>query len=105
MAPRRRRPGQVPSEATGAGNVHRDLVPGIRRALGEGVPVVVTTRCATGSVSPTYGGPGGGHEVAALGCILGGDLSPHKARLALWVALGQATELDGVRRWSAAFLR
>lgn len=92
-------------EATGAGNVHGDLVPGIRRALGEGVPVVVTTRCATGSVSPTYGGPGGGHEVAALGCILGGDLSPHTARLALWVALGQATDLDGVRRWFAAFLR
>lgn len=92
-------------EATGAGNVHGDLVGGIRRALGEGVPVVVTTRCATGPVSPTYGGPGGGHEVAALGCILGGDLTPHKARLALWVALGQASDLDDVRRWFAALLR
>ena len=91
-------------EATGAGNVHGDLVDGIRRALGDGVPVVVTTRCPTGPVSPTYGGPGGGHELAALGCILGGDLPTQKARLALWVALGNGTDLDDVRHWFAELL-
>jgi L-asparaginase len=91
-------------EATGAGNVHGDLVDGIRRALGAGVPVVVTTRCANGSVSPTYGGPGGGHELAAAGCILAGDLPTQKARLALWVALGHGGDLDDVRRWFAELL-
>lgn len=89
-------------QATGAGNVHRCLVPGIERALAEGVPVVITTRCASGSVSPTYGGRGGGHELAARGCILAGDLSAHKARLALWVALG--ADPAAVRRWFAALL-
>lgn len=92
-------------QATGTGNVHGDLVAGIGRAIGEGRPVVVTTRCATGSVSPIYGGPGGGHEVADLGCIFGGDLPAHKARLALWVALGADPALDAVRRWFAELLR
>lgn len=50
-------------------------------------------------------GPGGGHQVAALGCILGGDLTRPRARLALWVALGRADDLDDVRRWFAALLR
>lgn len=84
---------------TGAGNVHGDLVPGVERAIAAGVPVVVTSRCLTGSVSPTYGGPGGGRHLADLGCIGGGDLPAHKARLALGVALGAAAGMDAVRGW------
>ncbi|HET7416902.1 MAG TPA: asparaginase domain-containing protein [Solirubrobacterales bacterium] len=91
-------------QGSGAGNVHRSLLPGIERALAAGVPVVVTSRCATGPVAPVYGGPGGGHELAALGCILAGDLPTHKARLALWVALGTDDRPEAVRAWFAALL-
>ncbi|MGH9184447.1 MAG: asparaginase, partial [Acidimicrobiales bacterium] len=42
-------------EATGAGNVAAPLLPGIERALGAGIPVVVASRCATGPVAPIYG--------------------------------------------------
>ncbi|HET7488850.1 MAG TPA: asparaginase domain-containing protein [Acidimicrobiales bacterium] len=91
-------------QGTGTGNVHGGLVPGIERALAAGVPVVVASRCATGAVAPVYGGPGGLHELAALGCIPAGDLPAHKARLALWVALGADDRPEAVRAWFAALL-
>jgi L-asparaginase len=83
-------------EGTGSGNVHRDLVPGIEAAIAAGFPVVLTSRCWTGEVAPVYGGPGGHAELAALGCIAGGDLPTHKARWALAVALGAGAD---VRPW------
>ena len=88
-------------EGTGSGNVHRDLVPGIEAAVAGGVPVVVTSRCWTGAVAPVYGGPGGGAELAALGCIAGRDLPTHKARWSLAVALGAGGGADAVRSWFA----
>ena len=91
-------------QATGSGNVHAALLPGIRRALDQGVPVVVTTRCPTGPVAPVYGGPGGGHELAQLGCIFAADLPTHKARLALWAALGADPDPAAVRGWFATLL-
>jgi L-asparaginase len=91
-------------EGTGSGNVHGDLVPGIEAAIGAGVPVVVTTRCWTGAVAPVYGGPGGGAELAAIGCIPGGDLPTHKARVALSVALGRDPAPAAVRTWFAQLL-
>ncbi len=84
-------------EGTGAGNAHGGLVAGIERAVAAGAPVVVTTRCWTGAVSPIYGGPGGGAELAELSCIGAGDLPTHKARLALSVALGRDPDPDAVR--------
>lgn len=91
-------------EGTGAGNVHRNLVPGIRDALAAGIAVVLTSRCWTGAVSPSYGGDGGGADLAELGCIGGGDLPTHKARLALSVALGCDPDPAAVRRWFAELL-
>ena len=91
-------------EGTGSGNVHGSLVPGIAAAVDAGVPVVVTTRCWTGSVAPTYGPPGGGAELAAIGCIPGGDLPTHKARVALSVALGRDPAPDAVRTRFAQLL-
>ena len=86
-------------EAGGAGNVTGALVPGLERALAAGVPVVVVTRCLTGEVAPIYGGPGGGHTLAALGVIGGSDLNAGKARLALAVAMGVDPSIDAVRAW------
>jgi L-asparaginase len=86
-------------EGTGAGNVAGALLPGIEHALSSGVPVVVTTRCLTGSVAPTYGGPGGGHTLALLGVVSAAELNASKARLALAVALGADPSIDAVRSW------
>jgi L-asparaginase len=88
-------------EGTGAGNVSGALMPGIERALSSGVPVVVASRCLTGEVAPTYGGPGGGHTLAGLGVIGAAELSAAKARVALAVALAADPSIDAVRSWFA----
>jgi L-asparaginase len=90
-------------EGTGAGNVNATLVPGLEHARDRNVPVVITSRCTTGRVGPIYGGPGGGHSIASLGVIEGGDLSARKGRLALAVALAVGPGVD-VRDWFASLL-
>lgn len=73
-------------EAFGRGNGPAALVPVVRRAVGAGVAVVVTSRCATGRVEPIYG-KGGGKDLADAGAIFAGDLKGPKARLLLMVLL------------------
>ena len=85
-------------EGSGAGNVNGALVPGIEHARHMDIPVVVTSRCLTGVVAPIYGGPGGGHTIAALGVIGGGDLNARKARLALGVGLALGPDV-ALRDW------
>lgn len=89
----------VVAEGSGAGNVHGPLAEGLLRAVDAGVPVVVTTRCRHGRVTPIYGGPGGGATLAAAGVVPAPGLSTGKARLAVQVALGAdaATPAESVR--------
>jgi L-asparaginase len=75
-------------EGTGAGNVTPLAVPAIAEALRSNVPVVIASRCGTGSVAPLYGYEGGGAQLQKMGCVLGGDLVGQKARILLMVALG-----------------
>lgn len=86
----------------GAGNVNGGLVPGIERALGAGVPVVVSTRCQQGDVTPIYGGVGGFASLARLGAIPSPGLPTGKARVALAVALGRDPRPEEVRAYLAA---
>ena len=69
------------------------------RAIAKGVTVVVVTRCLTGAVAPTYGGPGGGHTLESIGVIAGSDLNASKARVALAVAMGVDPTVNAVRAW------
>ena len=73
-------------EAFGRGNGPAALLPAVARALGTGVPVVITSRCPTGRVAPIYG-KGGGKDLADAGAIFAGDLKGPKARLLLMVLL------------------
>jgi L-asparaginase len=47
-------------EGTGAGNVPGSAEPGIRFAIEQGIPVVLTTRTISGGTGSHYGGQGGG---------------------------------------------
>ena len=85
----------------GAGNVNGRLVPGIERALAAGVPVVGTTRCLLGEVTPIYGGAGGFAALARAGVLASHGLSAGKARLALGVALAADPDPEAVRRYLA----
>lgn len=75
-------------EGTGAGNVPPLAAAAIKDALKASIPVVITSRCGTGSVAPLYGYDGGGAQLQKMGCILGGNLVGQKARILLMVALG-----------------
>lgn len=75
-------------EGFGRGNVPPAVLPGIRRAVGKGIPVVITTRTIAGRVLDVYGYEGGAKTVLQAGAILGGETSGPKARLKLMLALG-----------------
>jgi L-asparaginase len=74
-------------EAFGRGNGPAALVPVVREAVAQGVPVVITSRCPSGRVEPIYG-KGGGKDLAEAGAIFAGDVKGPKARLLLMVLLG-----------------
>lgn len=85
-------------EGFGAGNVPPGIVPALEKAIGRGIPVVLTTRCPEGGVWPMYAYSGGGADLAKRGVILGGRLSGPKARILLMVALGATRSLKRIRQ-------
>jgi L-asparaginase len=84
--------------AMGRGNVPPAMVEGIERWIGEGKPVVVTSRALRGRVGYTYGYPGGGARLAELGAIFAGPLRAQQARIELVLALGAGMGVAEVRR-------
>jgi L-asparaginase len=75
-------------EALGRGNVPPAVVPGVRRWVDAGRPVVVASRSARGRVLDTYAYPGGGHELREMGAIFADHMSGQQARIELMLALG-----------------
>jgi L-asparaginase len=77
---------------TGLGNVTPGLADAVDRALDDGLPVVVASRCHAGGVDGVYGTAGGGKRLAERGVLPADDLPPWKARLKLLLALEAADE-------------
>ena len=84
-------------EGLGRGNVTVPARSAIERAIKQGIPVVITSRCPRGRVLDTYAYDGGGRQLTRLGAILGGMLPSHKARIKLMLALGAGWNLDKLR--------
>jgi len=82
------RPSGIVIEATGAGNTSASLLDSAIRAMAAGTVVALTTRCASGAVSPAYAFRGGGATWLREGAILAGHLSGPKTRIALAAGLG-----------------
>jgi L-asparaginase len=80
--------------ALGSGNANPRMVEAIRRCAGVGVPVVVSSRVPEGLLVSSYGGGGGGHDLAEAGAIHSSTLRPGQARilLAALVASGAGPE-------------
>jgi L-asparaginase len=57
------------------------------RYLKKGVAVVISSRPYYGAVLPIYGDVGGGADLKKAGAILGGNLTPPKARILLMLSL------------------
>lgn len=86
-------------EGMGRGNIPPQMVPGVRRAIDSGVPVVLVSRCFEGRVFDSYGYPGGGRNLRQLGIILGDNLNGQKARIKLMVALSATHDMATLREW------
>lgn len=69
--------------ALGSGNANQRLVEAVRRCAGVGVPVVVSSRVPDGLLVSSYGGGGGGHDLADAGAIHSSTLRPGQARILL----------------------
>jgi L-asparaginase len=83
-------------EALGRGNVPPAVVPGIRRWIDAGKPVIVASRSQRGRVLDTYAYDGGGHQLREMGAIFADHLSGQQARIELMLALG--VHADDVKR-------
>ncbi|HET9634594.1 MAG TPA: asparaginase [Gemmatimonadaceae bacterium] len=83
--------------AMGRGNVPPAMVPGIRRWVDDGKPVVITSRTQGGRVGHTYGYPGGGRRLEEMGAIFGGSRRAQQARIDLMLALGCGMNEEQIR--------
>ncbi|OCJ07483.1 L-asparaginase [Rhizobium sp. AC27/96] len=81
--------------ALGSGNANPRLVEAVRRCAGVGVPVMVSSRVPDGLLVSSYGGGGGGHDLADAGAVHSSTLRPGQARilLAALVASGAGAEV------------
>ncbi len=81
--------------ALGSGNANPRLVEAVRRCADVGVSVVVSSRVPDGLLVSSYGGGGGGHDLAEAGTVHSSTLRPGQARilLAALVASGATAEV------------
>ncbi len=86
-------------EAFGRGNLSKDMLPHIKKALDAGLIVVIASRTHTGRVLPEYGYEGGGKNLQDMGAILAGDLQGVKVRLKLMALFGKYDDPDLVKRF------
>ncbi len=86
--------------ATGGGNTSATLLAAGERAMGRGIPIVLTTRVGAGRAGTGYAFPGGGATWVRAGALLAGSLNGPKARVALSLGLGAGLDADAL----AAFL-
>ncbi|QRI63123.1 asparaginase [Shinella sp. PSBB067] len=84
-------------EGFGRGNATPPVTAAAIELVGQGIPVVMTSRCQRGRVKPIYGN-GGGRTLAEGGVIFAGDLSAQKARILLSVLLGSGMPMAEIRR-------
>ena len=85
-------------EGSGAGNLPASAVPEVRTAIESGVTVAVATWVFAGGTHPTYGGPGGGATLSAMGAVHAGALTARRAQLLLGVLLGLGVAGEGLGR-------
>lgn len=86
-------------EAFGRGNLPKDLIPHIKKALSRDIVIVIASRTHTGRVLPEYGYEGGGKNLSDMGAILAGDLKGIKVRLKLMALFGKYNDPVLVKRF------
>lgn len=85
-------------EGFGRGQVSPSVVPSIEKAIQNGIPVILTSRCGRGCVLDTYGHEASADHLKRLGVIFGGDLTGVKARIKLIVVLGMTRDMSEIKK-------
>ena len=86
-------------EAFGRGNVPKQIVPAIQKAVDQNIIVTIVSRTHTGRVLPEYGYEGGGKALQGLGAILGEDLKGPKMRIKLMILFGKYKDPEIVKEY------
>jgi len=86
-------------EAMGRGNVPPGMLPGIEKAIKNGIPVVLVSRNLLGRVLPSYGYAGGGLTLKNLGVIFARNLNGQKARICLMLALTKTNDMEELKQY------
>ena len=86
-------------EGMGRGNIPPGMMPGIKKAIGAGIPVVLVSRNPLGRITPSYGYEGGGLDLKNAGVILARNLNGPKARIALMLALTKTQDMNELKRY------
>jgi len=74
-------------EGLGQGNLPKEMLPGIKKAIALNIPIVLVSRCFNGIVDAIYGYDGGGKQLKDLGVIFSNGLNGQKARIKLMLTL------------------
>lgn len=83
-------------EGFGRGNIPPAAVPGVKAALQNNIPVVLTTRVIGGRVLDIYGYEGAAKPLKSMGVILAGEINGPKARIKLMLALGTTNDREKI---------
>ncbi|OHV80539.1 asparaginase [Rhizobium sp. LCM 4573] len=82
--------------ALGSGNTNPDIVDAVRDCTARGVSVVVSSRVPVGVLKPSYGGGGGGHDLAKAGAIHSHVLRPAQARILLSSLIASQSSAESI---------
>lgn len=79
-------------QALGSGNANSTIVAAVRECTAKDLPVIISSRVPDGALSPSYGGGGGGHDLAVAGAIHSRTLRPGQARILLAALLATGAD-------------
>ena len=85
--------------ACGIGNAGRVLGKAIEEVRAKGIPVVLSTRVATGRIIPIYASPGRGIPLKKAGVVMGANLGPWRARILLMLAMTKTKDPKELQKY------
>lgn len=83
-------------EGTGLGHVNTRWIPKLKKAVDSGMVIVMTSQCINGRICDRVYSTG--IDLINAGVIEGEDMLPETALVKLMWALGQTSDIDGVKR-------
>jgi L-asparaginase len=84
-------------EAFGVGNVPPPVFYALKKAVEQGIPTILTSRCPVGRIEHIYAYEGAGKHLYDAGIIFADYLNGQKARIKLIAAIGAGYDMQRIR--------